>query len=98
MLDIRMPGMSGLELQRRLAAQPASWPIVFITGHGDAEMAAHALAAGAVGFLRKPFSDHALLDAVERAVAASLLLRRITGCEPSVPNGPSKSGLCGASR
>jgi FixJ family two-component response regulator len=70
-LDIRMPGMSGLELQRRLVAQSSAWPIVFITGHGDAEMAAHALAAGAVGFLRKPFSDHALLDAVESAIAAS---------------------------
>jgi len=70
-LDIRMPGMSGLELQHRLAAQVSPWPIVFMTGHGEAEMAAHALAAGAVGFLRKPFRDQALLDAVESAVAAS---------------------------
>jgi two-component system, LuxR family, response regulator FixJ len=70
-LDIRMPGMSGLELQQRLAALASPWPIVFMTGHGDAEMAAHALAAGAVSFLRKPFRDQALLDAVESAVAAS---------------------------
>jgi FixJ family two-component response regulator len=97
-LDIRMPDMSGLELQRRLAARPPSWPIVFITGHGDAEMAAHALAAGAVDFLRKPFSDHSLLDAVERAVAVSLRLRRIAGREPSGPNEATQSGLCGAPR
>ncbi len=70
-LDIRMPGMSGLELQQRLAAQASPWPIVFISGHGDEEMASHALAAGAVGFLRKPFKDQALLDAVASAVAAS---------------------------
>lgn len=70
-LDIRMPGMSGLELQHRLAEQASPWPIVFITGHGDTEIADHALAAGAVGFLRKPFRDQALLDAVESAVAAS---------------------------
>jgi two-component system response regulator DctR len=68
--------MSGLELQRHLAAQSAFWPIVFISGHGDAEMATQALAAGAIGFLRKPFSDHALLDAVERAIASSRLVRQ----------------------
>lgn len=90
-LDIRMPGMSGLELQRYLAGHAAAWPIVFITGHGDAEMAAHALTAGAVAFLRKPFSDHALLDAVERAVAAS---EPATASEtPAVA-----AGLCGAAR
>jgi len=70
-LDIRMPGMNGLELQDRLAARASPWPIVFISGHGDAELAAHALTAGAVGFLRKPFKDQALLDAVESAIAAS---------------------------
>lgn len=70
-LDIRMPGMSGLELQHHLAALASPWPIVFISGHGDAEMATRALAAGAVAFLRKPFRDQALLDAVESAVAAS---------------------------
>ena len=70
-LDIRMPGMSGLELQQRLAATASPWPIIFISGHGDAEMATRALAAGAVAFLRKPFRDQALLDAVESAVAAS---------------------------
>lgn len=70
-LDIRMPGMNGLELQHRLATQASRWPIIFISGHGDAEMAAQALAAGAIGFLRKPFKDQALLDAVESAIAAS---------------------------
>jgi FixJ family two-component response regulator len=95
-LDVRMPGMSGLELQRRLAAQSATWPIVFITGHGDTEMAALALEAGAVSFLRKPFNDHVLLDAVERAVTTS----RRPSCEHSMSNETSaaESSLCDASR
>lgn len=74
-LDIRLPQMSGLELQRHLAACASPWPIIFISGHGDAEMAAHALATGAADFLRKPFGDQLLLDAVTRAVAASRALR-----------------------
>lgn len=82
-VDVRMTGMSGLELQRRLAALSSPWPIVFITGHGDAEMAAHALAAGASAFLRKPCSDNALLDAVEQAVAASRAPRRAPGSAPA---------------
>lgn len=71
-LDVRMTGMSGLELQRRLAAIAAPWPIVFITGHGDLEMATLALEAGAIAFLGKPCNDDALLNAVEHAIAASL--------------------------
>lgn len=70
-LDERMPGMSGLELQDLLAARSSPWPIVFMSGHGEADMAARARKAGAIAFLSKPFSDHALLGAVERAVAAS---------------------------
>lgn len=81
--DVRMTGMSGLELQRRLAALSSPWPIVFITGHGDAEMAAHALAAGAAAFLRKPCNDNVLLDAVELAVAASLAPPRGTVNRPA---------------
>lgn len=67
-LDIRMPRMSGLELQRRLKERGASVPIVFMTGHGDVDLAVQAMKEGAVDFLQKPFKDQALLDTVERAV------------------------------
>jgi FixJ family two-component response regulator len=66
-LDVRMRGMSGLELQERLAAEPVHPPIVMITGHGDVPMAVRAVKAGAVDFLEKPFNDQQLLDAVHRA-------------------------------
>ncbi|MBK1706675.1 response regulator transcription factor [Halochromatium glycolicum] len=67
-LDVRMRGMSGLELQARLANEPLYPPIVIITGHGDVPMAVRAVQAGAVDFLEKPFNDQALLDAVHRAL------------------------------
>lgn len=67
-LDIRMAGMSGLELQARLAAELTHPPIVIITGHGDVPMAVRAIQAGAVDFLEKPFNDQALLDCVHRAI------------------------------
>ena len=66
--DIRMPGMSGLELQAKLNAEHCSIPIVFITAHGDAKMRMQALRAGAVEFLAKPFDDEALLDSVRAAL------------------------------
>jgi FixJ family two-component response regulator len=66
--DIRMPGMSGLELQAKLNAERCSIPIVFITAHGDAKMRMQALRAGAVEFLAKPFDDEALLDSVRAAL------------------------------
>jgi FixJ family two-component response regulator len=66
--DIRMPGMSGLELQAKLNAENCSIPIVFITAHGDAKMRMQALRAGAVEFLAKPFDDEALLDSVRAAL------------------------------
>ena len=66
--DIRMPGMSGLELQSRLNAERRSIPIIFITAHGDEEMRLRALRAGAVEFLAKPFDDQALLDSVRVAL------------------------------
>src|SRR4029077_3302398 len=59
--DIRMPGMSGLELQTKLKAQKSSIPIIFVTAHGDAEMRIHALREGAVEFLTKPVNDAVLL-------------------------------------
>lgn len=67
-LDIRMPRVSGLELQRRLQAEGDLFPIVFMTGHGDVELAVQAMKAGACDFLQKPFRDQQLLDTVERAV------------------------------
>lgn len=70
-LDIRMPRMSGLELQRRLQERGSTVPIIFMTGHGDVDLAVQAMKEGAVDFLQKPFKDQTLLDAVERAVQLS---------------------------
>jgi FixJ family two-component response regulator len=67
--DIRMPGMSGLELQAQLNAAHCRIPIIFITAHGDAKMRMQALRAGAVEFLAKPFDDEVLLESVRAALA-----------------------------
>jgi FixJ family two-component response regulator len=67
-LDVRMPGMSGLELQRRLASSHPGMPVIFVTAHGDEELRSRALKSGAVDFLFKPFSEEALLNAVQKAV------------------------------
>jgi FixJ family two-component response regulator len=66
--DIRMPGMSGLELQARLNAERCKIPTIFITAHGDEEMRFQALRAGAVEFLPKPFDDEALIESVRAAL------------------------------
>lgn len=66
--DIRMPGMSGLELQARLNAARIRIPTIFITAHGDAEMRLKALRSGAVEFLTKPFNEEALLESVQAAL------------------------------
>jgi two-component system, LuxR family, response regulator FixJ len=66
-LDVRMKGMSGLDLQDRLARMPVHPPVIIITGHGDVPMAVRAVKAGAVDFIEKPFNDQTLLDAVHRA-------------------------------
>ena len=66
-LDIRMPGMSGLELQQQLNLRGATIPVLFITGHGDIPMAVEAMQHGAFDFLQKPFRDQDLLDRVQRA-------------------------------
>src|SRR4051794_34796318 len=63
-LDVRMPGASGLDLQRRLAAAGNPKPIIFLTGHGDIPMTVEAMKAGAVDFLTKPFREQTLLDAI----------------------------------
>ncbi|MCE1236050.1 MAG: response regulator [Hyphomicrobiales bacterium] len=70
-LDVRMPGMSGLELQRRLVERGFPLPIVVVTGHGDVPMAVAALKAGAWDFVEKPFKEQHLLDVVEAAIRAS---------------------------
>ncbi|KJS44640.1 MAG: Nodulation protein W [Roseovarius sp. BRH_c41] len=67
-LDIRLPGRSGLEFQRELANSDVHLPIVFITGHGDVPMSVAAMKAGAIEFLNKPFRDQDLLDAVHRGL------------------------------
>jgi len=67
-LDVRLPDLSGLDLQRELVAAQLDFPIIFITGHGDIPMTVQAMKAGAVEFLTKPFRDQALLDAVAQAL------------------------------
>ena len=67
-LDVRLPGLSGLELQYELAAANIQIPIIFITGHGDIPMSVRAMKAGAVEFLPKPFRDQDLLDAIQQAI------------------------------
>jgi FixJ family two-component response regulator len=67
--DIRMPGLSGLELQQRLKEQHSELPIIFITGHGDVPMAVNAMKSGAADFLQKPFRDQDLIDRIHRALA-----------------------------
>jgi FixJ family two-component response regulator len=67
-VDIRMPGVSGLELQENLNAAGCKIPIIFITAHGDAKMRAQALRAGAVEFLTKPFNDEILIESVKAAL------------------------------
>src|SRR6202041_1663029 len=64
-LDVRLPGQSGLDLQRELSSSGASLPIIFITGHGDIAMSVQAMKGGAIEFLPKPFRDQDLLDAVQ---------------------------------
>jgi FixJ family two-component response regulator len=69
-LDVRLPGMSGLDFQNKLLGTDAQIPIIFMTGHGDIPMSVRAMKAGAVDFLTKPFRDQDMLDAVSRAIEA----------------------------
>jgi two-component system response regulator FixJ len=75
-LDVRMPGMSGMELQRQLAGQGIDIPIVILTGHGDVPMAADAMRRGAVDFLEKPAAPQALLDRIHQALVQDAGNRR----------------------
>ena len=68
LLDVRMPGMSGLELQAHLTRQEFRMPVIIITGHGDVGMAVQAMKAGAVDFIEKPFNDEALLGSIRNAL------------------------------
>jgi RNA polymerase sigma factor (sigma-70 family) len=70
-LDVRMPGMSGMELQERLGEMGSTLPIIFVTAHGDVPMAVDAMKAGAVDFIQKPFRDQDLLDKVTQALDLS---------------------------
>src|SRR6185503_10220519 len=74
-LDVRMPGLSGLDLQRDLVEANIHIPIIFITGHGDIPMSVRAMKAGAVEFLTKPFRDQDLLDAIQQALERDRLVR-----------------------
>ena len=67
--DIRMPGLSGLDLQQRLNEQRADVPVILITGHGDVPMAGHAMKSGASDFVQKPFRDQDLIDRIHKALA-----------------------------
>ena len=75
-LDVRMAGMSGLQLQQKLGELGAGIPIIIITGHGDVPMAVRALQAGAADFIQKPYRDQLLLDSINKALAADVASRR----------------------
>jgi len=70
-VDVRMPGMSGLELQRKLSERGISLPVTVITGHGDVDMAVRAMKGGAFDFIQKPFNDQVLLDLIQSALEKS---------------------------
>ncbi|MBV8329586.1 MAG: response regulator transcription factor [Verrucomicrobia bacterium] len=75
-LDVRLPGLSGLDLQKRSSELGIEFPIIFVTGHGDIAMGVHAIKAGAVEFLTKPFRDQDLLDAIQRALENEVQARK----------------------
>ena len=76
-MDIRMPGMSGMECQQRLQALGCKIPIIFVTGHGDVPMAVEAMKRGALEFLQKPFREQELLDCIQRALQENLLVQQV---------------------
>src|SRR5258708_13035613 len=75
-LDVRLPGMSGLTFQNELARAGIAFPVIFITGHGDIPMSVRAMKAGAVEFLTKPFHEQDLLDAIHKAIERDKERRR----------------------
>ncbi len=75
-LDVRLPGLSGLDLQQELTAAKIDLPVIFITGHGDIPMSVRAMKAGAVEFLTKPFREQDLLEAIERGIGQNRITRK----------------------
>ncbi len=75
LLDVRMPGMSGIELQARLAEQTVRLPVIIVTGHGDIPMAVSAMKTGVFDFIEKPFDDDRILDCIKRALAHDTRVR-----------------------
>ena len=75
-LDVRLPGLSGLDLQQELAAASVDLPIIFVTGHGDIPMSVRAMKAGAVEFLTKPFREQDLLEAIQRGIERNRITRQ----------------------
>jgi two-component system response regulator FixJ len=75
-LDVRMPGMGGLDLQEQLLEKSICLPIIFISGHGDIPMAVHAMKAGAIDFIEKPFNDQMLLDRIYHAIELCKRMRQ----------------------
>lgn len=80
LLDVRMPGLSGLDLQKQLLAQGHRLPIIFMTGHGDVPMAIRAMKAGAFDFIEKPFQGHTLLTRIQEALDLDSRERRRRAC------------------
>jgi two-component system response regulator FixJ len=83
-LDVRMPGMSGLELQERLHGLGSTLPVIFLTAHGDVPMAVNAMKSGAVDFIQKPFRDQDLLDKIHRAMEENARARAMANTQRSV--------------
>jgi len=83
-LDIRMPSMSGMELQAALAAQSMSIPIIFLSGHGNVSMSARAFRSGAVDFLEKPFDEHVLLQRIKEAIRLDQMNREAAARQHAV--------------
>jgi DNA-binding response OmpR family regulator len=94
-LDVRLPGMSGLDLQSELTQLGDRVPIIFITGHGDVPMSVRAMKGGAIEFLQKPFREQDLLDAINTALAKSAASAS-HGTETGAPQTPGAAALAGA--
>jgi FixJ family two-component response regulator len=96
-LDVRLPGMSGLTFQNELARAGIAFPVIFITGHGDIPMSVRAMKAGAVEFLTKPFHEQDLLDAIHRAIERDRDRRRGEG-SPRAGHAEDESGVSARAR
>lgn len=83
-VDLRMPGMSGLDLQETLRARHSALPLIFISGHGEISAAVRAMRNGAVDFLEKPFSDQVLLDRIQQAIELNERLRRAAEADTAI--------------